>query len=85
MKFEYGKSRMPTHRSFNLIILLTLVAGGCGTPLPPTANPVQALVAQSDQGRGVLGVVDGLSPRGREQDQARGERREFLRRLGYKR
>jgi adenosine/AMP kinase len=50
-----------------------------------TANPVQALVAQSDQGRGVLGVVDGLSPRGREQDQARGERREFLRRLGYKR
>jgi uncharacterized protein len=50
-----------------------------------TANPVQALVTQTDQGRGVIGVVDGLSPRGREQDQARNERREFLRKIGYKR
>lgn len=50
-----------------------------------TANPVQALVAQSDQGRGVLGVVDGSSPRGLENDQAKQERREFLRRIGYKR
>jgi adenosine/AMP kinase len=50
-----------------------------------TANPVQALVAQTDQGRGVIGVVDGQSPRGREQETARTERREFLRRIGYKR
>ena len=50
-----------------------------------TANPAQALVARSDQGRGVVGVVDGSSPRGREGDQARQERREFLRRIGYKR
>lgn len=50
-----------------------------------TANPVQLIVAQSDQGRGVVGVVDGSSPRGIENDAAREERREFLRRIGYKR
>ena len=50
-----------------------------------TANPVQAIVAQSDQGRGVIGVVDGASPRGTENDEARAQRREFLRRIGYKR
>jgi hypothetical protein len=50
-----------------------------------TANPAQALVAQTDQGRGVLGVVDGASPRGIENDSAKQERRDFLRRIGYKR
>jgi adenosine/AMP kinase len=50
-----------------------------------TANPVQLIVAQSDQGRGVVGVVDGSSPRGTENDAAREQRREFLRRIGYKR
>ena len=50
-----------------------------------TANPVQALVAESDRGRGVIGVVDGASPRGREGETAKQERREFLRRIGYKR
>jgi uncharacterized protein len=50
-----------------------------------TANPVQALVAQSDQGRGVIGVIDGSSPRGREKDDTRAARREFLRTIGYKR
>ena len=50
-----------------------------------SANPVQALVAETEQGRGVLGVVDGVPPRGVEDDAARNERREFLRRIGYKR
>jgi len=50
-----------------------------------TANPVQALVAQTDQGRGVVGVVDGASPRGVEDEAAKGARREFLRKIGYKR
>jgi adenosine/AMP kinase len=50
-----------------------------------TANPVQALVARTDQGRGMVGVVDGASPRGREDEPAKQERREFLRRIGYKR
>jgi adenosine/AMP kinase len=50
-----------------------------------TANPVQALVARTEQGRGVVGVVDGAPPRGREDASAKHERREFLRRIGYKR
>ena len=50
-----------------------------------TANPVVALVAQTDQGRGVVGVVDGASPRGIEDERAKQERREFLRHIGYKR
>ena len=50
-----------------------------------TANPVQALVASTEQGRGVMGVVDGAPPRGREDERAKQERREFLRRIGYKR
>ena len=40
-----------------------------------TANPVQVIVAQADQGRGILGVVDGWSPRGVEDDAARAVRR----------
>ena len=50
-----------------------------------TANPLQVLVAQTDQGRGVVGVVDGASPRGVEDAAAREQRRAFLRRIGYKR
>ena len=50
-----------------------------------TANPTQILVAQTDQGRGIVGVVDGTSPRGVEDQAARGARREFLRAIGYKR
>ena len=50
-----------------------------------TSNPVQMLVVQTDQGRGIAGVVDGASPRGVEDDEARGARREFLRKIGYKR
>jgi adenosine/AMP kinase len=50
-----------------------------------TANPVQVLVAQHEQGRGVVGVVDGASPLGTEDAAAREARREFLRKIGYKR
>ncbi len=50
-----------------------------------TANPVQVLVVQHEQGRGVVGVVDGESPRGTEDAAAREERRQFLRKIGYKR
>jgi adenosine/AMP kinase len=50
-----------------------------------TANPVQALVADTEQGRGMIGVVDGFSPRGVEDEAARTARREFLRKIGYKR
>lgn len=50
-----------------------------------TANPVQVVVGQSEQGRAVLGVVDGWPPRGVEDDAAREQRRQLLRQLGYKR
>jgi len=49
-----------------------------------TANPLQVLVARTEQGRGVLGVVDGFSPKGVETDKDRQERRALLRRFGYK-
>ena len=50
-----------------------------------TANPLQVVVAESDQGRGVMGVIDGESPLGVETDADRKERVEFLRKIGYKR
>lgn len=50
-----------------------------------TANPVQAVVAETDQGRAILGVVDGVSPLGVETDQHVAERIELLKRIGYKR
>lgn len=50
-----------------------------------TANPVQVLVAASEQGRGVVGVIDGGSPQGVEGEADRVARREFLRKIGYKR
>ena len=50
-----------------------------------TANPLQVIVAQSEQGRGVAGVIDGSSPKGVEQDADREWRIGFLRKIGYKR
>jgi hypothetical protein len=49
-----------------------------------TANPVEVLVAETDQGRGILGVVDGLSPQGIEGDEDIAWRKDFLRIIGYK-
>jgi len=50
-----------------------------------TANPVEVVVAQTEQGRGVLGVVDGFSPKGVETDADAQARHGFLRMIGYKR
>lgn len=49
-----------------------------------TANPLQLIVAESEQGRGILGVIDGNSPIGVENDDDVKERREFLRKIGYR-
>ena len=49
-----------------------------------TANPVQVIVAQSEQGRGILGVIDGFSPRGVEDEDEIAWRKDFLRMIGYK-
>lgn len=49
-----------------------------------TANPVEVLVVQTDLGRGIIGVVDGSSPKGIETDKDKRERIELLRKIGYK-
>ena len=49
-----------------------------------TANPVEVLVARTDQGGGILGVIDGENPLGIEDDAAKRKRHEFLRLIGYK-
>lgn len=49
-----------------------------------TANPTQVVVAESDQGRGVLGVIDGFSPLGVEGEEDIAWRKGFLRMIGYK-
>ena len=50
-----------------------------------TANPLQVLIAETDQGRGVIGVVDGYTPLGIETEADIKERKELLRKFGYKR
>jgi uncharacterized protein len=49
-----------------------------------TANPVQVLVAATAQGNGILGVVDGFPPKGVEGEKDKADRREMLRKFGYK-
>jgi adenosine/AMP kinase len=49
-----------------------------------TANPVEVIVADTEQGRGVLGVVDGEKTKGIETEQDAEQRRAFLRQIGYK-
>ncbi|MCS7095197.1 MAG: adenosine-specific kinase [Thaumarchaeota archaeon] len=49
-----------------------------------TGNPVQVIVAETEQGRGVLGVIDGQTPLGVEGPEEIKERKEFLRKIGYK-
>jgi uncharacterized protein len=49
-----------------------------------TANPVEVILAQTRQGRGILGVVDGFSPKGVEAEHGQAWRHEILRKLGYK-
>jgi adenosine/AMP kinase len=49
-----------------------------------TANPTEVLVAETEQGRGILGVVDGFSPKGVEDEKGLDWRKNFLRMIGYK-
>ena len=50
-----------------------------------SANPVQVVIAESDQGRGILGVIDGVPPKGVETAEDVEKRKAFLRMIGYKR
>ncbi|MCS7240775.1 MAG: adenosine-specific kinase [Candidatus Bipolaricaulota bacterium] len=49
-----------------------------------TANPVEVIVAETEQGRGVLGVIDGIKSKGIETEKDQSERVAFLRKIGYK-
>lgn len=49
-----------------------------------TANPTQVIIAQSEQGRGILGVIDGFAPQGVETEEDVAWRKGFLRQIGYK-
>jgi uncharacterized protein len=49
-----------------------------------TANPTEVLVAETELGHGILGVVDGLSPKGVEDEKGLDWRKNFLRMIGYK-
>jgi len=49
-----------------------------------TANPVQVIIAETNQGRAIIGVVDGYKPLGVEDEEKRKGRMEFLRKIGYK-
>lgn len=49
-----------------------------------TANPTEVMVAQTEQGRGILGVIDGAAPRGLEGEEDITWRKGFLRQIGYK-
>ena len=49
-----------------------------------TANPVQVVLAKTDQGKGVMGVIDGYSPKGVETEEDMKARKDFLRNIGYK-
>lgn len=49
-----------------------------------TANPLQVIIAKTDQGRGIIGVVDGFETKGVEKEEDKKERFELLRKFGYK-
>jgi len=49
-----------------------------------TANPLEVLIAESEQGRGIIGVIDGLKSKGIEAEDDVKARKEFLRKIGYK-
>lgn len=49
-----------------------------------TANPIQVIVAETEQGRGILGVIDGIHTKGIETEQDIADRKSLLRRFGYK-
>ncbi|MGZ4119571.1 MAG: adenosine-specific kinase [Actinomycetota bacterium] len=67
----------------NVLNQLKLVPEVC-TIFCATANPVQLIVAETEDGRGILGVIDGGSPLGVETDADVDARKELLRRIGYK-
>ncbi len=68
----------------NVLNALKVVPEVC-TIFAATANPLEVVVAESEQGRGVLGVIDGQKPLGIEDEKGAEWRKSLLRKIGYKR
>jgi len=68
----------------NVLNAVKMVPEVC-TIYAATANPLEVIVAETEQGRGILGVIDGMKPRGIEDEEGVRWRKEFLRKIGYKR
>ncbi len=67
----------------NVLTQLKAVPEVCGI-YAATANPLQVVVAETEQGRGIMGVIDGAKPRGVEDEVGIRWRKDFLRKIGYK-
>lgn len=67
----------------NILNTVKTVSEVC-TVFCATANPVEVIIAESDQGRGILGVIDGFGPKGIETDKDIEDRKQLLRNIGYK-
>jgi len=67
----------------NILNTIKSVPEVCGVYCA-TANPVEVIVAESDQGRGILGVIDGARAKGVETEDDIKARKDLLRRFGYK-
>jgi adenosine/AMP kinase len=67
----------------NVLNTIKLIPEVCGI-FCATANPTQVIIAETDQGRGILGVIDGLASKGVEGPEDVTHRKEFLRMIGYK-
>ncbi len=67
----------------NVLESIKKVPEVCGI-FAASANPLEVIVAETEQGRGILGVVDGFKSKGIETEKDIAERRMFLRKIGYK-
>ncbi len=73
----------PGFYPINVLNAITMVPEVCRI-FCATANPAEVIIAQTEQGRAILGVVDGVSPKGVEGPEDVAHRKEFLRKIGYK-
>jgi adenosine/AMP kinase len=67
----------------NVLTQLKMVPEVCSI-YAATANPLQVVIAETEQGRGIMGVIDGSSSRGVEDEADIKWRKDFLRKIGYK-
>jgi adenosine/AMP kinase len=67
----------------NVLNAIKMVPEVCGI-FRATANPVEVIIAESALGRGIIGIIDGLASKGLETESDILERKELLRKIGYK-